>query len=306
MKLRRAINDYLKFCRVSKGYSPHTIRNYTHQLESLFSWAQENKIEQVEQLTREDIDDFQLYLLENKKNFSQKTKNYYLISIRSLLHYLISRDVEVIAPEKIALSKLPQRQIQALEPDEVEALIQPSDDSLVELRDRAIISVLYSTGLRVSELVSLKKKDVNVEKGEFSVRGKGGKVRPVFLGDQAKTALADYLKLRRDDNPHLFTQGRRQQEPMPITARTIQRRLELRAKRAGIVKPVSPHKLRHSFATHLLQNGADLRSVQALLGHSSITTTQVYTHVTDKSLRDIHQQFHRHESKQSSSEGPTP
>lgn len=302
MKLQRAITDFLKHCRISRGYSPHTIRNYSAQLSALHNWAMENGIEKVEDISREDIDDFQLHLLDTRPNFSQKTKNYYLISIRSLLKYLIDRDIEVLAPEKIALSKLPQRQIQALEPEEVEQLMDPADDSYIELRDQAVISVLYSTGLRIGELVKLKLTDVNVKKGEFSVKGKGGKVRPVFLTDQSKKALNKYLTKRSDDNPYLFVQENQNEQLKPITARTVQRRLELRAKRSGIVKPVSPHKLRHSFATHLLQNGADIRSVQAMLGHSSITTTQVYTHVTDKNLRDIHRQFHQN-TDNSSDEG---
>jgi site-specific recombinase XerD len=304
MKLSRAITEFLRYCRVSRGYSPNTLRNYQGQLSALLKWSIDSKIDQVEQLTSEDITDFQLHLLETKSGLSQRTKNYYLISIRSLLHYLISRDLTVLPPEKIVLSKLPQRQILVLEPAEVSELLKATDTSEIELRDSALIGVLYSTGLRVGELVNLKRRDVNVAKGEFSVRGKGGKVRPVFLGDQSKLMLGEYLAHRQDDNPYLFVQRFRQShQTKPISARTVQRRLDLRAKRAGIVKPVSPHKLRHSFATHLLQNGADLRSVQALLGHSSITTTQVYTHVTDKSLREVHRQFHSQSSSEASPEG---
>lgn len=169
-------------------------------------------------------------------------------------------------------------------------------ENISDYRDRAIIAVLFSTGLRISELLALKRNQINLATGEFSVRGKGGKVRPVFLSEAALDALGEYIDQRADTNPFIFIthhkNSRLDSAKAPISSRTVQRSIRDIAARAGITKPISPHKIRHSFATDLLRNGADLRSVQALLGHSSITTTQVYTHVTDKSLKDIHQRFH--------------
>lgn len=293
MKVTRAIKDYIKHCRVSRGYSPYTIRNYQNYLLALERWCQQNNVSEIEQLTRSDIEDFQLSLIEGNPTMSKRTQNYYLISIRSLFKYLIDRDVTVLSPEKITLSKTPGREIHALEPDEIARMSEPQTSSINDLRDSAIVNVLFSTGMRVSELLSLKRADINLERGEFSVRGKGNKVRPVFLTEDATAALKKYLQLRTDKNPYVFTQHHQKtNRSVPLSARGIQRCLNRLAKLAGIVKPVSPHKLRHSFATELLRNGADLRAVQAMLGHSSITTTQVYTHVTDKNLQEIHRRFH--------------
>lgn len=299
MKITRAIKEYIKYCKVSRGYSIHTVRNYQKYLSTLEAWCSDNQIENIEQLTRSDIEDFQISLIEKSSALSKKTQNYYLISIRSLFKYLIERDVAVLAPEKITLSKTPAREIHALELEEIEQLAQPRSSSIADLRDSAIVNVLFSTGMRVSELQSLKRKDINVDRGEFSVRGKGGKIRPVFLTEVAKQSVKLYLSKRTDDNPYVFAQHHRKNDDSPMSARGIQRRLTQLAKTAGIVKPVSPHKLRHSFATELLRNGADLRAVQAMLGHSSITTTQVYTHVTDKNLREVHQRFHDQTEKNS-------
>lgn len=291
MKIERAIKDFLKHCRIGRGYSTHTLRNYQTYLGSFLEWATTHRLETIEKVTREDIEDFHLWLIEQRPR-SAKTQNYYLISLRSLFGYLTQRDCAVIPPEKIILAKTPAREVRGLERAQIDQLAAGGKDTLTELRDVAVIQVLFSTGMRVSELVNLQQKHINVERGEFSVRGKGGRVRPVFLTDDAKVALKTYLAARTDDNPYLFVQHHLQTESTkPITARSLQRRLQILAKRAGIVEPVSPHKLRHSFATELLRNGADLRSVQIMLGHASITTTQVYTHVTDKNLRETHREL---------------
>lgn len=295
MLTQRAIKGFLRHCRVSRGYSPNTLRNYQMYLTAFGGWTEKNQINDLEKLTSEDVEEFQLFLQESG-NRGAKTVNYYLIALRSLCKYLLGRDLAVLAPERITLSKTPARQVHFLEADEVERLrLAPQGDDLTTLRDRAILEVLYSTGLRVSELVSLKRSHVNLKNGEFSIRGKGQKVRPVFLGDSAKLALKRYLAARRDGNPALFIRHRQDinqdEQAKPLTARSIQRLLKHYGALAGIIKPLTPHKLRHSFATELLRNGADLRSVQELLGHSSITTTQIYTHVTNRDLKEIHRRF---------------
>lgn len=295
MLIRRAIKEYLRHCKVGKGYSTNTLKSYQQYLAVFEDWAGQSNLTNIEQISLEDIEDFQehLHLAENR---GAKTINYYLIALRSFFKYLLGRDVAVLAPERVTLAKTPARQVHFLETEEVEQLLAaPEGINLNTQRDRAILEVLYSTGLRVSELVGLKKSNVNLKTGEFSVKGKGGKVRPVFLRDRAIEALKSYLDTRPDSNPVLFI--RHQKNPQldekanALTARSVQRLLKHYGALAGIVKPLTPHKLRHSFATELLRNGADLRSVQELLGHSSITTTQVYTHVTNKSLRDVHQRF---------------
>ncbi len=300
MKTSRAIKEFLRFCKTAKGFSPHTLRNYTHYLSVFEDWLNANGIEKIEDLSSEDVLEFQISLQEDspEKTRNQKTLNYYLIAVRSLLKYLLGRDLAVLPPEKITLAKVPERQIHFLEPEEMETLLNAgSETGLNALRDQAVMQVLYSSGLRVSELVALKIAQINLERGEFSVRGKGGKVRPVFLSDEAQSALTQYLNARHDGNPSAFIRHFKNpklddKQKLPLTIRSIQRILRQRARLAGVVKPVTPHKMRHSFATTLLRNGADLRSVQALLGHSSVTTTQIYTHVTDKGLKEIHQRFH--------------
>lgn len=297
MTISRAVKEFLRFAAVSRGYSPHTLRSYRQYLGAFEDWLEANNVKNIEDLAGEDIEEFQLSLAGRQPPLSKGTQNYYLIAVRSMLKYLLNRDVDVIAPEKVVLAKTKGRQINFFEAEEVSriyAAIEPKN--LAGLRDRAIFSVLYGTGLRISELISLKRNQVSTVSGEFSVAGKGGKVRPVFLTEQAKDDLAAYIETRRDSNPYLFIRHYRnralENNKRPVTARSIQRALNHYAKLAGITKPISPHKLRHSFATELLRNGADLRSVQAMLGHASITTTQIYTHITDQSLKDVHQRFH--------------
>jgi site-specific recombinase XerD len=298
MTVSRAVKDYLRFLETSRGASAHTVKNYHHYLDSFQSWAEKNKVEKIEQLTGEDVIDYQLVLLDTDgTKRSRATVNYYLIALRSLLKYLIGRDLTVLPPEKVGLSKVPSRQISFLEREEVDQLIQASgDDSLGGKRNQAMVAVLFSSGLRISELLGLKRNQVNLATGEFSVRGKGGKVRPGFLSEAALEALGEYIDTRADTNPCLFIRhhkdSRLDSKKSPLSHRTVQRLISQAAIKAGITKSVTPHKIRHSFATDLLRNGADIRSVQAMLGHSSITTTQIYTHVTDKSLRDVHRRFH--------------
>jgi site-specific recombinase XerD len=230
----------------------------------------------------------------------KRTQNYYLIALRAFLKYLMRQGVPVVSPEKIELAKVPERELDLITAEDLARLLAtPQGNTLSALRDRAILETLFSTGLRVSELVSLPR-DIDLTRDEFSVRGKGEKVRVVFLSKRAKAALQAYLDKRSDVDDALFIHiGRagakalsRESRSLRLTARSVERLIRKYAIKAGISKKVTPHVIRHSFATDLLENGADLRSVQALLGHANIATTQIYTHVTDAKLREIHRRFH--------------
>lgn len=301
--------DFLEHCEIEKGRSQLTIRNYDLYLQRFISFSGDVKASKID---RELIKKYRLYLNrfndEKGRPLSPVTQSYHLIALRSFLKYLAKEDIASYAAEKIELPKTKDKELTFLEPEEINSLmLQPDIDTLPGLRDRAILETLYSTGLRVSELVKLNKNDVNLERGEFSVRGKGEKIRIVFLSEPAKEWLKRYLAKREDELPALFTKhnNNRRELSTPddfddeeiektsyLTPRTIQRIIQKHTTSAGIIKHVTPHTLRHSFATDLLQGGADLRSVQELLGHSSITTTQVYTHVTNKHLGDVHKNFH--------------
>ena len=216
--------------------------------------------------------------------------------LRNFLKYLAKRDVETLSADKIELGRQSERQVVFLEENELERLLgAPDGDSFKALRDRGILELLFSTGLRVSELCALNRDSLNLKSGEFSVRGKGDKVRLVFLSDTAKEAIKNYLEKREDADEALFTRQTKnptKEDNLRLTTRSVERLVKHYAAKAGLSKKVTPHSLRHSFATDLLMNGADIRSVQALLGHSNITTTQIYTHITDKQLREVHQAFH--------------
>jgi site-specific recombinase XerD len=235
-----------------------------------------------------------------KKN----TQNYHLIAIRAFLKYLRKRDVSSLNPERIELAKVGARDLDLITAAELERLMKgPQGESLQALRDKAILELLFSTGLRVSELCNLNQ-DLDLTRDEFSVRGKGEKVRVVFLSDEAKQAVSAYLKKRGDFGEALFVsyspafakkknvKSGGSKDLSRLTPRSVERLVKAYATKAGITRKVTPHVIRHSFATDLLSNGADLRSVQALLGHANISTTQVYTHVTDSHLRDVHKAFH--------------
>lgn len=226
----------------------------------------------------------------------RKTQNYYLIALRAFLKYLRKRGVDSLSPEFIELAKVSERSLDLITPQELDRLMKAPDlSTLPGLRDRAILELLFSTGLRISELCSLSVDDVDLTRDEFSVRGKGDKIRVVFLSDDAKKAISNYLKARKDMSDALFVQygkNAKSAKDLRLSPRAVQRMLKSCAVHAGITRKVSPHVIRHSFATDLLSNGADLRSVQALLGHANIGTTQIYTHVTDKHLREVHKKFH--------------
>ena len=300
MTVKDLKSQFLEYLEIEKNRSPKTIENYNHYLTRFISFA---KVENPRDITEETIRKYRLTLNrttnERGKPLKKVTQNYHVIALRSFLKYLAKRDIRTVPAEKIELGKQEEREVVFLEPPELERFLRaPQGEALSNLRDRAILETLFSTGLRVSELCSLDQDDIDLKRGEFSVRGKGSKIRMVFLSEQSKTAIASYLDKRQDADAALFIRVPRGEhfekfEELRLTPRSIQRIIKKYAIAAGIVgKKVSPHSLRHSFATDLLRNGADIRSVQALLGHSSVTTTQIYTHVTDKQLREIHQKFH--------------
>ncbi len=291
--------DFLDYMEVEKGRSLKTIENYSLYLNRFYEFAGDMKVGKIDlDMVSKWRKWLNRYKGDDGREVSKTTQNYHLIALRSFLKYLARRDVKALAPEKIELASSKRPQVSFLDADEVMALFDACDTSnIIGLRDRAILELLFSTGLRVSELVKLNIDSINLDKGEFSIRGKGQKDRPVYVSDSAKEAIHNYLKQRKDSYEALFVQAskRKNEEDVTIsrlTPRTIQRIVERYRTKAGITKQVTPHTLRHSFATDLLGNGADLRSVQSLLGHANIATTQIYTHVTDPQLKEIHKKFH--------------
>jgi site-specific recombinase XerD len=299
--LKALKQEFLEYIEITKGRSVKTVENYDRYLTRFLSYL---KSDSPSAITESFMREFRLWL--NRQpgplgTLKKKTQNYYLIALRAFLKYLAKRDVETLQPEKIELAKVPERSLDLITVAELERLMKAPSEALKKesntdkqrklLRDRAILELLFSTGLRVSELCALNS-DIDLTRDELSVRGKGEKVRVVFLSPQAKKCVTEYLKARNDMEEALFVEGRSAKKLHRISPRDVQLRIKAHATRAGITSKVTPHVLRHSFATDLLENGADLRSVQALLGHANIQTTQVYTHVTDKHLRDIHKAFH--------------
>jgi site-specific recombinase XerD len=292
--LRKLKVEFLEYLEIEKGRSELTVRNYDHYLERFLDWSE---VKSPKQINSDLIRRFRLYLnrYEDEKGRKMKrvTQDYYVIALRGFLKYMSQRDIETLSSDRIELGKTKDREVEFLELDEVERLLSVTRDADVkDARDKAILELLFSTGLRVSELTGLDITNINLRSGEFSVRGKGGKIRLVFLSDSAKKAIVFYLKKRTDLSPALFISFGKNRDCERLTPRSVQRIVKKYATMAGIVKTITPHTLRHSFATDLLRNGADIKSVQAMLGHSSITTTQVYTHVTDKHLKEIHNRFH--------------
>jgi site-specific recombinase XerD len=299
--IQKLLEEYLDALEIELNRSRLTARNYRHYLERFLEFA---KIKRPEEITLDLVRKWRIHLnrIETRSGSSLKrlTQQYHLIALRNFLRYLAKRDIATLAPDKIELGKAQGRAIEVIETDDLMRLLEaPAGNDLRSLRDRAILETLFSTGLRVSELCGLSRDIPAIKRGEFSVRGKGGKVRVVFLSERAKTALLQYLSKRRDTDDALFIEiGRnyektmRSRSSLRLTPRSVQRIIKYYSKKAGIVAKVTPHTIRHCYATDLLRAGADIRSVQALLGHASISTTQVYTHLTDKTLREIHEKFH--------------
>jgi site-specific recombinase XerD len=297
--------QYLEHIEIEKGRSLKTVDNYQRYLEYFLTFA---KINDPAGITEEMIREYRLFLnrksTNNKQNQSEtlkkRTQNYYLISLRSFLKYLAKKKVMSLSADTIELAKVPERQVDHISSEELNRLLDaPNNEKnlLRKFRDKAILELFFSTGLRVSELCSLSR-DLDISKDEFSIRGKGDKVRVVFISEEARACVRNYLDKRQDIDDALFVQIDKKAlknnttRGLRLTSRSIERIVKHYAIKAGISKKVTPHVIRHSFATDLLSNGADLRSVQALLGHANITTTQIYTHVTDKHLREVHKNFH--------------
>lgn len=294
--------QFLEHLEIEKGRSLKTVDNYDRYLSRFISFS---KIKYPEDITENELRNYRLWLNRQgsgkkeggyEETLTKKTQNYYLIALRMFLKYLLKRKIPSLSPDQIDLAKIPQRDLDLINEDELNRLITSPGEgtrNIKNLRDRAIMELLFSTGLRVSELCNLNRDSIDPKRDEFSVRGKGGKVRVVFISDSSREALKEYMDKREDPDDALFIQiGGKKSDSSRLTPRSVERIVAFYARKAGISKKVTPHVIRHSFATDLLRNGADLRSVQAMLGHSSITTTQIYTHVTDKELKNIHKKFH--------------
>ncbi|MCA9347463.1 tyrosine-type recombinase/integrase [Candidatus Saccharibacteria bacterium] len=292
--------DFLEHLEIELGRSQKTISNYHHYLTRLSDFAGEIKISDID---NELIRRWRLWLnrlgSDRADELGKLTQNYHLIALRAFLKYCAKRDIPALSPDKIELAKVARKQVSFLSAEEVERLLVNIDvSSVTGARDRAICELLFSSGLRVSELVGLDKEHVNLDRREFMVRGKGQKDRPIFISAEAANWIKNYLAQREDNlNPLFISYSGKHSPSMSgnykrLTARSIQRIVSKAARMAGITKHVSPHSLRHSFATDLLMNGADIRSVQAMLGHSNIATTQIYTHITDPHLKAVYEQFH--------------
>jgi site-specific recombinase XerD len=304
--------QYLEYIEIEKGRAIRTIENYAHYLDV---FVKQTQIKNPEDITNTKLREFRVWLnrqsagnnTKTGETMKKKTQNYYLIAVRSFLKYLTKIGVPSLAADQIELAKVPERQIDVITAGELKRLLDAPNtekDPQKKARGLAILELLFSTGLRVSELCSLNS-DLDLTRDELSIRGKGGKVRVVFLSDEAKDNVKKYLALRKDMSDALFVKVGNEKTKLGdikkdkdeegnegLTRRSIERIVKRYATIAGISSKVTPHTLRHCFATDLLSNGADLRSVQALLGHANINTTQIYTHVTDKHLRDVHKKFH--------------
>ncbi|MBI3634372.1 MAG: tyrosine-type recombinase/integrase [Candidatus Yonathbacteria bacterium] len=316
MDLETLKRQFFEHLEIEKGRSLKTVENYEHYLARFLAFA---KVSDPKDITDDMVREFRLWLNRQTsgikiggraETLKKKTQNYYLIALRSFLKYLRKCGIDSLSPERIDLAKVAERDLDLISETDLKRLLSaPDGDDIKSLRDRAILELFFSTGLRLSELCSLSR-DLDLNKDEFSIRGKGEKVRVVFLSDPAKDAIRAYLKKRTDMDDALFVriETTRQGPPLGIqkgrglagtadsslrlTPRSVERIVKYYATKAGISKKVTPHIIRHSFATDLLQNGADIRSVQMMLGHSNIATTQIYTHITDKQLRDVHKKFH--------------
>lgn len=293
-EIEKLLDDYLGYLEIEKNRSPKTSENYGRYLRA---FIQKTGVKSADGITSDVVRDFRILLA--RTGIKKITQSYYVIALRTFLTYLVKRGMKVLPPETIELPKVSRRDIEVLDYRELERLIEaPKGNDLRALRDRALIETLFSTGLRLSELCNLNRY-IDIERGEISVRGKGDKLRVVFLSRGSKEKLASYIAKRADAEEALFVSISRGGKIIGrITPRSVERLVDFYARKAGISKKVHPHQLRHSFATDLLVNGADIRSVQELLGHANIATTQVYTHLTNKELREVHEAFHSKRRKE--------
>ncbi len=298
--LKKLKQQFLEYVEIEKGRSLKTVENYDRYISRFLAFLKNDSPSAVTDTT---VREFRLWLnrqsngsvKKNTDTLSKKTQNYYLIAIRSFLKYLAREGVKTLSAERIELAKVTERSLDLITREELDRILSaPKGSDLKSVRDRAILELLFSTGLRVSELCALPR-DINLKSEELSVRGKGGKVRVVFISDEAKKSIEEYLKIRKDMSDKLFVRastGKNKEITGALDRHSVEAMVKHYAIKSGVSKKVTPHTMRHLFATDLLSNGADLRSVQALLGHSNIGTTQIYTHVTDKHLREVHKKFH--------------
>lgn len=299
--LEQLKREFLEYMEIERGASLKTVANYDRYVSRFLEMSQAKRPSDI---TEDAVREFRLGLNrapgvfvkgQARATMKKNTQNYYLIALRRFLKYLMKRGVTSLSPDKIELAKVGARHLDLISGDELNRLLQaPTGDDVKSLRDRAMLELFFSTGLRLSELCSLNR-DLDLSKEEFSIRGKGEKIRVVFLSDSAKSAIRVYLAKRTDMDEPLFVHlalHKDKDSETRLTPRSIERIVKHYAIKAGISRKVTPHVLRHSFATDLLSNGADIRSVQMMLGHANIATTQVYTHITDKQLRDVHKKFH--------------
>ncbi|OGK24203.1 hypothetical protein A3A46_01885 [Candidatus Roizmanbacteria bacterium RIFCSPLOWO2_01_FULL_37_13] len=325
MGIKDAVLRFLEYCELDRNLSLKTVRMYGYYLLFFQSWLLRSRkltsevfpslrSSSTSEVPKDDFDvekidddiirNFRLYLSHQYRNkfkgeLKRQTQNYFLVALRSFFRYLIKQKINTLSPEMIELGKQRDRNIKFLLPDELERLFKAIETKeILGIRDKAILEVLFSTGLRVSELVALNREQVNIDSGEFGVIGKGGRARVVFLSKRAKEWLNKYLRMRNDPNRALFIRysGPKSDtltdENKRLSARSIERLIDKYRKKAGILFRIGPHVLRHSYATDLLEHGADIRSVQEMLGHKNISTTQIYTHVTDTRLKEIHEKYH--------------
>lgn len=303
ISLLKLKTEFLEHLEIEKNRSKLTLRNYDLYLSRFLEFAKKHGVTNPQNLSLDLVRSFRLWLNRQKDRHGHElklvTQNYHIIALRSFLKYLAKRDIKTLAAEKLELAKTPARQVEFLESDDLEKLLSApnrfEENESICLRDLAILELLFSTGLRVAELANLKGSQVNLRKEEFTIRGKGDKLRIVFLSPSAREALKKYLEKRQDNSPALFVRHNREigiNDNAPLSTRSIQRLIKKYAMLSGISSKVTPHTLRHTMATDLLMAGADLRSVQEILGHASITTTQIYTHITNRRLKEIYKKYH--------------
>ena len=292
-EIAKKIDEFLDYLSVEKGCSPLTIRNYKHYLSRLNEWLITNhKHTDLKSINQDIVHDFRLYL--SKLGLGRKTQGYHAIALRSFLKWLIRNDYQVMAPDKIDLPKIPERQVKFLNGEQIDRLLNaPTMSDIQGIRDKAILEVLFSTGLRVSELTGLNREKIDFDRREFGITGKGGRARVVFLSSRSCEYLKRYLDERKDQHKPLFIRHKgKESENMRLTPRSVERLLKKYVRKVKLPVEATPHTIRHSYATDLLIAGADIRSVQEMLGHKNISTTQIYTHVTNKQLHEIHETFH--------------
>ncbi len=309
MNLIEAKKQYLEYIEIEKGRSLNTVENYEHYLKRFLDFAAQKSVTSPGDISEALMREYRMYLNRlqvytkpgrDKETLKKRTQNYHLIALRSFFKYLRKHNIESYNPELIELAKVGERMPDFMTGDDLSRLLATTEKaaSLPELRDRAILELLFSTGLRVSELCSLPR-HLDLSRDEYSIRGKGEKVRVVFFSSKAKDCIKEYLAKRTDTDDALFINlgknaksMQQKQKSLRLTTRSVQRMVDAAAQKAGISKNITPHKLRHAFATDLIQNGASMRSVQMMLGHADISTTQIYTHFSDKELREVHKKFH--------------